>query len=126
MKSARELSIASLEAVKSKQRELWLSLFSEDAIVEDPVGKSPFDPEGKGHRGHEAIGRFYDTVVARNTTFDYQIREWYASGNEVASAATFVISSPEAGKNEINLIIIHKANDEGKLCSLRAFWTSPH
>ncbi|ARS27666.1 nuclear transport factor 2 family protein [Sphingomonas sp. KC8] len=125
MKSARELSLASLDAVKSRQRELWLSLFADDAIVEDPVGQSPFDPAGKGHRGHEAIGRFYDMVVAQNTTFEYRIREWYACGNEVASAATFVISNAHATNQQVDLIIIHKANDEGKLTSLRAFWTFP-
>ena len=125
MMNARELSIASLEAVKSKQRERWLSLFSENAVVEDPVGQSRFDPAGKGHQGHEAIGRFYDSVVARNTTFDYRIREWYACGHEIASAATFIIGTPEGGENSVDLITIHKANEEGKLCSLRAFWTFP-
>lgn len=125
MKNARELSLASLEAVKTKQRDLWLSLFAEDAIVEDPVGKSPFDPDGKGHQGREAIARFYDTVVAQNTSFEYRIREAYACGNEVASAATFVISNAQASDHEIDLIVVHKANDEGKLVSIRAFWTFP-
>lgn len=125
MRSARELSLASLDAVKAKQRELWLSLFADDAIVEDPVGQSPFDPDGKGHQGREAIGRFYDMVIAQNTTFDYKIRECYECGNEVASAATFVISNAHATDHQVDLIIVHKANDAGKLTSLRAFWTFP-
>jgi steroid Delta-isomerase len=125
MQNAHELSLASLEAVKTRQRDLWLSLFADDAIVEDPVGKSPFDPDGKGHRGREAIARFYDTVVAQNTSFDYRIRECYACGNEVASAATFVISNARAADEEVDLIVIHKANDEGKLVAIRAFWTFP-
>jgi hypothetical protein len=29
------------------------SVFPDDAIVEDPIGPSHFDPEGKGHRGNE-------------------------------------------------------------------------
>ncbi|WP_374285454.1 nuclear transport factor 2 family protein [Novosphingobium sp.] len=123
MITARDLSIASLEAVKARQREAWLDLFAEDAVVEDPVGPSPFDPAGQGHRGRAAIAQFYDTVVARNTSFDYKIREWFACGDEVASAATFTIGSPDGGTNSIDLITIHKADAAGKICSLRAFWS---
>ena len=39
-------------------------MFADDAIVEDPIGPSHFDPEGKGHRGKEAIAKFYDMAIA--------------------------------------------------------------
>ena len=32
-------------------RAAWLEVFADDAIVEDPIGPSAFDPKGKGHRG---------------------------------------------------------------------------
>ena len=45
----------SREAAIAHDKEAWLANFADDAIVEDPIGPSHFDPEGKGHRGKEAI-----------------------------------------------------------------------
>jgi len=58
---------ANLESVKhamAKDREAWLALFDDDALVCDPVGKSPLDPDGIGHKGKKAIGDFFDNVIA--------------------------------------------------------------
>ncbi|MEE8164644.1 MAG: nuclear transport factor 2 family protein, partial [Myxococcota bacterium] len=38
--------------------EAWLDLFADDAIVQDPYGPSPMDPDGKGHVGKQAIAKF--------------------------------------------------------------------
>ena len=46
--TARELSQASMAAVEAKDKEAWLALFADDAVVEDPIGPSAFDPEGNG------------------------------------------------------------------------------
>lgn len=51
-----------------------------DAIVEDPIGPSMFDPDGRGHRGAEAIAAFYDTVVASGRV-QFSIRESFAGGS---------------------------------------------
>jgi len=56
----------SREAAMARDKEAWLAAFADDAIVEDPIGPSHFDPEGKGHRGKEAISRFYDMAIARS------------------------------------------------------------
>lgn len=45
-------------------KEDWVALFAPDGVVEDPVGPSMFDPEGKGHHGHEGIGGFWDIAIA--------------------------------------------------------------
>ena len=44
----------------ARDKETSLAVFADDAIVEDPIGPSHFDPEGKGHRGKEAIAKFFD------------------------------------------------------------------
>ena len=49
----------------------WLALFADDAVVEDPVGPSAFDPEGTGHRGPEAIAAFYDNVIGANESIRF-------------------------------------------------------
>jgi steroid Delta-isomerase len=124
MTTARDLAIASLDAVRAKDREGWLALFTDDAVVEDPVGKSPLDPSGQGHRGRAAIARFYDEVIARNEAFDYRIRESHLCGN-VASAATFTITGADARQGELDLVTIHRMSADGRIAALRAFWKFP-
>ncbi len=46
----------SLAAAGAHDRGGWIGLFTDSGRVEDPVGSQP-------HRGHEAIGRFYDTFI---------------------------------------------------------------
>ena len=48
---AQKASFVSPQLVKERKRDEWLALFADDAVVEDPVGPSLFDPTGKGHRG---------------------------------------------------------------------------
>ena len=58
-KTAVELAFERhIEFVSKKDREAYIANFSEDSLIEDPVGKSPLDPSGQGHRGHAAIGAF--------------------------------------------------------------------
>lgn len=122
--SAKEAAIASLSAVRAKDKQGWLRLFADDAVVEDPVGASPFDPAGQGHRGHAAIGAFYDNVIAHNDEFDFTIQKAFERGDECASFATFKIST-RGTSFEMPIIIVHRINAAGKLVSLRAFWDFP-
>ena len=48
---AREAGTRSRAAVAAKDREAWLALFTDDAIVADPIGPSPLDPEGRATAG---------------------------------------------------------------------------
>ena len=82
--SARELGIRSRAAVHARDRDAWLDLFADDAVVQDPVGPSAFDPEGKGHHGRQAIAAFYDTVIAPSEAIDFEITGSYLCGDEVA------------------------------------------
>lgn len=121
-KTARDLCIASLSAIKAGDRAGWLALYADDAVVEDPVGKSPLDPTGKGHRGKEAIGAFYDNVIAHNKSFDFRIDRSFLCGDEVANLATFTITFPNGETREMDLIINYRVNGAGRIASLRAFW----
>ena len=82
----------SREAAMARDKEAWLAVFADDAIVEDPIGPSHFDPEGKGHRGKEAIAKFYDMAIAPSElTFNfektYQCNEEANVGHIVIKAA---------------------------------------
>ena len=61
---AQELGFLSREYAVGKDKAKWLSLFAENAVVQDPIGVSPLDPSGEGHKGLEAIenqGKFFKT-----------------------------------------------------------------
>jgi len=121
--TARELGIRSRAAVSAGDREAWLDLFDEDAIVADPIGPSAFDPEGKGHHGRAAIAAFYDTVIASSEAITFEITESYLCGDEVADVG--IIRTTLAGGTHqaiVHGVYTYRSNGAGKIASLRAFW----
>ena len=121
--SARDLARRSQAAVRAKDRDGWLSLWAPDAIVQDPVGPSPFDPDGNGHRGAEAIAAFYDKVIAPNDEITFEIESSYLCGDEVADVG--VIRTVLPGGSHIAVVhgvYTYRSNGAGQLVALRAFW----
>jgi ketosteroid isomerase-like protein len=118
---ARAVSKRSIAAVTAKRKDDWLALFAPDAVIEDPVGRSPIDPSGNGHRGREAIAKFWDNQIAANT-IHFEVRESYAAGNECANVGTIAIGMPNGMRARCDGVFVYRVNDEGKLVSLRAFW----
>ena len=104
----------------ARNKEAWLDLFADDAIVEDPIGPSHFDPEGKGHRGKEAISAFYDMAIAPNK-LEFNFVDTFQCGNEEANVGTIVITT---GGYQVTTegVFTYRVNDEGKLVALRAYW----
>ncbi|MGH9090654.1 MAG: nuclear transport factor 2 family protein [Acidimicrobiales bacterium] len=120
---ARVLGERSRAAVAAGDREGWLDLFAEDGVVQDPIGPSPFDPEGHGHRGREAIAAFYDNVIAGSERVEIEIEESYLCGDEAAAVGT--IRTTLAGGRHVAVvrcIFTYYANGEGKLAALRSYW----
>jgi steroid Delta-isomerase len=121
--TARELGVRSRAAVNARDRDTWLSLFADDAVVQDPIGPSAFDPEGKGHRGRDAIAAFYDSVIAPSEAITFEITESYLCGDEVADVG--IIRTTLAGGTHqavVRGVCTYRSNGAGKLASLRAFW----
>ncbi len=110
----------SREAAVARDKEAWLAVFAEDAIVEDPIGPSHFDPEGRGHRGKEAIAKFYDMAIAPSElTFNFE--KTYQCGNEEANVGTIVIRS--SGYEVVaEGVFTYRVDDDGKIVALRAYW----
>jgi steroid delta-isomerase len=110
----------SREAAMARDKEAWLDVFADDAIVEDPIGPSHFDPEGKGHRGKDAISAFYDMAIAPNK-LEFNFVDTFQCGNEEANVGTIVITT---GEYQVTAegVFTYKVNDEGKLVALRAYW----
>jgi len=120
---ARQLGIRSRAAVAAGDREGWLALFADDAVVADPIGPSPFDPEGKGHQGRQAIAAFYDNVIAANEGITFEITDSYLCGDEVADVG-IIRTRLTGGTHEavVRGVYTYRSNGAGKLAALRAFW----
>lgn len=111
----------SREAVRAKDKAAWLAVFADDAIIEDPVGPSAFDPEGKGHRGRDAISAFWDMAIANTDNIEFNFRDTYECGNEEANVGNIVITM---GGHQVTAegVFTYKVNDAGEMVALRAYW----
>ena len=118
--TAQKLGFLSRDYAVAKDKENWLALFDEDAIIQDPIGKSPLDPEGNGHKGIVAIEKFYDTVIA-NGNIEFNILESIPCADECANYAEIVNVLGEL-RIETKMIVIYRVNSNDKIVSLRAFW----
>jgi len=120
--TARDLGQASMAAVEAGDRSAWLALFAEDAVVEDPVGPSMFDPEGTGHRGPQAIAAFYDNVIGVNDSIRFDIRQSFLCGDEVANVGVIRIDFVGGGAVEVDGVYCYRRSADGRLAGIRAFW----
>ncbi|MDG1987363.1 MAG: nuclear transport factor 2 family protein [Halieaceae bacterium] len=121
---ARRAALLSREYVQTKNREAWLNLYADDAIIEDPIGISHIDAEGKGHRGKAAREAFWDNFIAP-ADIRIDIKESYAAGSEVANHVELTITIPAAEKalqQKVYGIFTYAVDEKGKLLSLRGFW----
>jgi steroid Delta-isomerase len=123
---ARRLSQRSYDAVSRKAKEEWLELFDDDAVLEDPVGPSFFDPEGTGHRGKHGIGAFWDMAIAPVREFRFTIRDSFANGNACANVGTFSTVLEDGTLADTDLIATYVITDpedsEPRIKSMRAHW----
>ncbi|MFI2473701.1 nuclear transport factor 2 family protein [Nocardia xishanensis] len=118
---ARLAGLASQAAVRARDKDAWLDLFAAEGIVEDPIGPSGFDPEGKGHRGRDAIAAFWDKAIAQTESIEFLFGDSFACGKEVAFTGTI---RTRIGGHQIDAegVFTYKVDDAGKIAALRAFW----
>lgn len=121
MGAAFDLSCRSMQRIEAGDRDGWLALFSGDAVVEDPIGVSALDPTGEGHRGAQAIARFYDTVIAPADAIRFHIAETIDCGVECANLGEIHITM--GGRTGIcRVVSTYRAAPDGRLAALRAYW----
>jgi len=118
---AQRAAALSARYASERVKDAWLDLYAEDAILEDPVGISPLDPSGLGHRGRAALSKFWDLVIAPGR-MTYVIRESYPCGNECANVWSLTNTLPGNVQVTVDLVSVYKVNPAGKLASMRAYW----
>jgi ketosteroid isomerase-like protein len=120
--TAQKAAQRSIDTVRAKDKDGWISNFADDACIEDPVGKSPLDPTGNGHRGKVAISAFWDMCIGSGNV-DFRIRESYpVSDVAVANVGSIVNTLPDGTQIEAKGVFIYHVNAEGKVTHLRAYW----
>jgi steroid delta-isomerase len=111
----------SRDAVRARDKAAWLNVFADDAVVEDPIGPSIYDPEGKGHRGRDAISAFWDKAIATTDRIEFNFVDTFQCGNEEANVGNIVITM--AGHQVTTEgVFTYRVNDAGQLVALRAYW----
>lgn len=121
---ARRASQRSYAAVAAKDLAQWLTVYAEDAVVEDPVGPSMFDPEGKGHRGHAGISAFWEAAIAPISKFEFIINDSFANpgSNTCANVGQIRTTFPDGSHTTTDLVTVYVVDDAGLIKSMRAYW----
>lgn len=119
--AAKAASQLSGQYVSAGNKDAWLGLFADDAVVQDPVGVSPLDPTGLGHRGKEAIAQFWDMVIAA-ADIDFQIVSSHPAGDECANVVHMESKFSEELIVVVDMVVVYTANDAGEVTSLKAYW----
>jgi ketosteroid isomerase-like protein len=120
--AAREASRRSMDAVTRGAKEEWVALFASDAVIEDPVGPSMFDPEGQGHHGHEGIAAFWDMAIAPVQRFEFAMADSFAAGDEVANVGTISAFLPGGMRVDTEGVFVYRVGGDGLIRSMRAYW----
>lgn len=119
---ARRVSRRSMAAVAAGRKDEWLALFAPDAIVQDPVGPSWLDPEGRGHHGHDGIGRFWDRNFGSVSRFHFRITDSFANGPCCANIASITMWLAGGATITVDCVVIYSVDDDGRITSIRAHW----
>ena len=105
-------------AVAVHDRAAWLALFSEDAVVEDPVG-SPPAPKRDG-----TLGRFYDAFIAPHD-IRFEIRRDHFLGDDVFRDAIIHTTVRKGVKVDVDAYLLYQVEERsGALAARRmaAHW----
>ena len=119
---ARAASQRSYAAVAKADLEEWLTVYAADAVIEDPVGPSMFDPEGRGHRGHDGIRAFWELAIAPIETFSFVIHDSHANGRTCANVGTITTTFADGSLVDTDLVMVYTVADDGRVTSMRAYW----
>lgn len=119
---AVEANKKSIQYAMEGNKAAWLALYAEDAVLADPVGVSPMDPSGEGHRGKAAIEQFWDTVIGpANLSINVQKR--WTSGEYCCCVAQIASSDMGDGKvTDCDMLALYEVNEDGLITRMQAHW----
>jgi steroid delta-isomerase len=113
---------SSWRCVQANDKTGWLDLMAENMVMEDPIGVALTNPDGKGVQGKANISDFWDRHMA-NTDIKIETHRSFAAGSESAHLMTLTTSFENGVSMIVNGIFTYHVDDEGKLTSLRGYWS---
>jgi ketosteroid isomerase-like protein len=121
---ARAASQRSYSAVADGDLAAWLAVYAEDAVLEDPVGPSMFDPAGAGHRGHEGLTAFWEKAIAAVARFEFTITGSFANpgADSCANIGRIRTVFGDGSHATTELIMVYVVDGDGRITSMKAFW----
>lgn len=120
---ARRAAQASMAAVIEGRKDDWIALFASDALLEDPVGPSMLDPEGKGRRGHEGLLEFWESFIGAAKSFRFEVHDSFANGPCCANVTTITTTLDDVGNTmTVDCVAIYTVDDGGLITSMRVHW----
>ena len=120
---AAQANLQSVTLAMKGDKEGWLALYADDAVVQDPVGVSPFDASGEGHKGKAAITKFWDMVIGPSR-LTINVHKRIPSGAKACAVHQTISNDLGKGrKTEVEMIAIYEVNDAGKITRMSAFWS---
>jgi steroid delta-isomerase len=116
-------SQASWRCVQAGDKEGWLGLMTDDVLIEDPIGPSVTNPEGKGARGKEAVAAFFDRNIAGNR-LTVTCEETFPSSSPLEVAHILVLRAefPAGGASTVRGVFTYRVDEAGKLAAMRGYW----
>ena len=119
---ARLAAWRSIDAVARGDKQAWLDNFADDAIVEDPIGKSMIDPSGEGFRGKAAIAAMLDQRFSSIPDMAWEIHSHWVGGDRGCSEWT--VSGTESNGNRLNWMgcDLWVLNADGMITRKDTYW----
>jgi len=111
----------SIACAQSGKKEEWLALFDDNAIVRDPVGKSPHDPEGLGFQGKQRLSDFWDMMIATGNLVIVPHKR-IPVGEHICAVVMTATNYIGGLKTFIEMVACYEVNAAGKVISLSVYW----
>jgi steroid Delta-isomerase len=108
-------------AVTAGDRAAWLAAYADDAVLHDPVGGSPLDPDGSGLIGRPALEHFWDLTIAPNDV-RFTIAAVHPSGREAAVVASVDIAFANGARVAYDGVFVYSADDDGRIATVRSYF----
>lgn len=103
-----------VELLGAGDRDKWMELFDEDAIIVDPV---PSDP----HVGRKAIGSFWSGLTGMADRIRIDQHALHVCGEQAALVYTLTLATAREG-TAFDAVAIFTVHGDGSITSVRAYW----
>ncbi len=102
------------EAFRTADKERFYDVLAEGVVQEDPVGGAP-------RRGRDDLAEFFDTISGLCERIEFEVRELYVSGDEVAIVFTIVQHRRDGMLVTLDGVDTFRVDNGGKVILIRGY-----